>query len=54
MDNDDSDSKDLGDINGDTGTYNSYCITFTLLVKRNLHTTFAFDKAITITITHSK
>lgn len=43
MDSDGSDRKDLGDINGDAGMYNSYCITFTLLVKTNLHTTFAFD-----------
>ena len=40
MKSDDSDSEDLDDINGDAGVYNNYCITFTSLVKRNLHTTF--------------
>ena len=43
MDSDDSDSEDLDDLNGDAGVYNNYCITFTSLVKRNLHTTFASD-----------
>ena len=43
MDSDDSYSEDLHDLNGDTVAYNNYCITFTSLVKRNLHTTFAID-----------
>ena len=43
MGSDDSDSEDLDDLNGDAGVYNNYCITFTSLVKRNLHTTFASD-----------
>ena len=43
MDSDNSDSEDLDYLNGDAGVYNNYCITFTSLVKRNLHTTFAID-----------
>ena len=43
MDSDDPDSEDLDDLNGDASVYNNYCITFTSLVKRNLHTTFESD-----------
>ena len=43
MDSDDSYREDLDDLNGDAGVYNNYCITFTSLVKRNLHTTFTID-----------
>ena len=43
MDSDDSDSEDLDDLNGDAGVYNNCCITFTSLVKRNFHFTFAID-----------
>ena len=43
MDSDDSHSENLDHLNGDAGVYNNYCITFTSLVKRNLHTTFAID-----------
>ena len=41
MDSDDFDSEYLDDLNGTAGLYNNYYITFTSLVKRNLHTTFA-------------
>ena len=43
MDSDDSDSKDLDDLNGDAGVFNNYCITFISHVKRNLNITFATD-----------
>ena len=39
MDSDNSVNEDLDDLNGDAGVYN----TFTSLVKRNLHITFAID-----------
>ena len=35
MDSYDSDSEYLNELNGDTGVYNNYCITFTSLVKKN-------------------
>ena len=35
MDSYDSDSEYLNKLNGDTGVYNNYCITFTSLVKKN-------------------
>ena len=43
MDSDDSDSDDLDELNGDSDVYNNYFITFTSLVKKNLHANFATD-----------
>ena len=43
MDSDNSDSEELDDLNGDADVYNNYCISFTSLVKRNIHNTFAIN-----------